>query len=446
MHDTFSHLPVLLRVSGEASVLILLVLAAQWLCGQRLKPRWRYALWLLVLLRLASPLTLPSPVSLFNVLRLPAAAQPVAEQPTPVATINATVADAHRPANAVSFPQRQLACMAVGCRRLFRGGLRLGEPIQVPSPAGKTASVDGRTHARFARRLQGALGRRRARVADRDGRHRMSGRFWLRASAYPLAQGVAVGFHAGELRHVFLHELAHIKRHDILAGWVALALQIVHWFNPMVWLAFYRLRADRELACDALALSCAQTGENEPYGLTMVKLLEGFGRAAWRPGVAGILEKKQQMKRRISMIAKYHKADRGLTLAVVLLTGLALVTLTDAQNGTRLEAPKVVSPQIGPPDAAKGVWVVRFEPAGDFSPKTPGEFLSKIHVYSGQEGEIGYFRTTKQGNKLVGSFLAYDGDQLKAALSKIPELKVTSVEKLTQDNSTLREVAAGIPH
>jgi hypothetical protein len=84
-------------------------------------------------------------------------------------------------------------------------------------------------------------------------------------------------------------------------------------------------------------------------------------------------------------------------------------------------------------DASKGVWAVRFEPVGDFSPRTPEELISKIHVYSGQHGEIGYFRTTKQGDKLVGSFLAYDGEELKAALEKIPELKVTSVEKLTQE-------------
>ena len=84
-------------------------------------------------------------------------------------------------------------------------------------------------------------------------------------------------------------------------------------------------------------------------------------------------------------------------------------------------------------DASKGVWVVRFEPVGHFAPKTPGEFLSRIHVYSGQHGEIGYFRTKVQGDKLIGSFLAYDGDQLKAALEKIPDLKVISVEKLTQE-------------
>ena len=84
-------------------------------------------------------------------------------------------------------------------------------------------------------------------------------------------------------------------------------------------------------------------------------------------------------------------------------------------------------------DAAKGVWAVRFEPAGDFSPGTPGEYLEKIHVYSGQHGMLGYFRTKKQGDKLVGSFLAYDPNQLKAALGKVQGVKVTSVEKLTRE-------------
>ena len=79
------------------------------------------------------------------------------------------------------------------------------------------------------------------------------------------------------------------------------------------------------------------------------------------------------------------------------------------------------------------MWAVSFEPVGDFSPRTTGEFLAKIPVYSGQHGEIGYFRTKKQGDKLVGSFLAFDGDELKAALAALPDIKVTSVEKLTQE-------------
>jgi len=152
------------------------------------------------------------------------------------------------------------------------------------------------------------------------------------------------------------------------------------------------------------------------------------GQLAWKPSLAAILEREQQIKERIRMIAGFHKADRGLVLAVSLLAGLALVTLTGAQIQTTSQRVKV-----GEPDAAKGVWVVRFEPVGDFSPKTPGEFLAKIPIYSGQHGMIGYFRTKKQGDRLLGSFLAYDPDQLKEALSALPVIKVTGVEKLTKE-------------
>jgi hypothetical protein len=128
------------------------------------------------------------------------------------------------------------------------------------------------------------------------------------------------------------------------------------------------------------------------------------------------------------MIAKIHYLDRGLALAALLVSGLALLTLANAQNQSQ---PTPAKP--GEPDAAKGVWAVRFEPVGDFSPKTPAEYLKRIHIYSGQQGMLGYFRTKKEGDKLVGSFLAYDGEQLKAALSKVQGIKVTSVEKLTKE-------------
>ena len=128
------------------------------------------------------------------------------------------------------------------------------------------------------------------------------------------------------------------------------------------------------------------------------------------------------------MVARCHKTGQGLALAVSVLASLALVNLSDAQVQTKPQRTKVSEP-----DAAKGVWVVRFEPVGDFSPKTPGEFLAKIPIYSGQHGEIGYFRTKRQGNKLVGSFLADDAEQLKEALSALPVIKVTGVEKLTQE-------------
>ena len=83
------------------------------------------------------------------------------------------------------------------------------------------------------------------------------------------------------------------------------------------------------------------------------------------------------------------------------------------------------------------VWVVRFEPVDDFAPTDPGEFLGRIHQYSSSRsgqtniGVASFFRTTRQGDKLAGSFLSNYPDQLKASLAKVPGLKVTSVERIT---------------
>ena len=254
------------------------------------------------------------------------------------------------------------------------------------------------------------------------------------------------------------------------------ALQVLHWFNPLVWLAFHRMRVDRELACDALALSYAKEEENQPYGRTIIKLLEGFGCSTWAPSMAGTVEHKNQMKERISMIAKFRRTNQWPALAGVLFIGLGLVTLTDAQTGGKRSTPgsgdsewnleqNVKLAEAGnqwatydlwdayhrgkhgvQPDATeaekwlgelvKDVWVVRFEPVGDFAPRGPGEFLERLHhyahCYSGRTniGTASFFRTTRQGDKLVGSFLSNYPDELKAGLAKVPDLKVTAVEKM----------------
>jgi TonB family protein len=136
-----------------------------------------------------------------------------------------------------------------------------------------------------------------------------------------------------ELRYVFLHELAHLKRGDIWIGWIVAVLQSLHWFNPLAWWAFFRMRADRELACDALALSCLGNKDNPLYGGALVKLLERFGQSQHLPAVAGILENNAQLKRRITMISQFSRPTRSVSIAsAALLTILSAVLLTDAKG------------------------------------------------------------------------------------------------------------------
>ena len=46
-----------------------------------------------------------------------------------------------------------------------------------------------------------------------------------------------------ELRLMFLHEMAHVRRQDMLLNFLLMAVQFVHWFNPLLWLGLHRLRA-----------------------------------------------------------------------------------------------------------------------------------------------------------------------------------------------------------
>ena len=72
------------------------------------------------------------------------------------------------------------------------------------------------------------------------------------------------------LRHVLLHEFAHVKRCDTVAALVSLILQVVYWFHPGVWFAARRLSTCRELACDALAARAA--GSAAEYRRTLLHL------------------------------------------------------------------------------------------------------------------------------------------------------------------------------
>jgi len=53
-----------------------------------------------------------------------------------------------------------------------------------------------------------------------------------------------------EARHVLLHELAHMKRGDLWLHAAAMALQIIYWFNPLLALARGQIQHVREICCD----------------------------------------------------------------------------------------------------------------------------------------------------------------------------------------------------
>ena len=88
---------------------------------------------------------------------------------------------------------------------------------------------------------------------------------WSAAVGAPLACGLlrpsillpveAASWGAERRRVVLLHELAHIARRDPLTQSIAWLACAIYWFLPAAWLAFTRLRAESERACDDRVLS-----------------------------------------------------------------------------------------------------------------------------------------------------------------------------------------------
>ncbi|MGQ0553606.1 MAG: M56 family metallopeptidase [Planctomycetota bacterium] len=110
--------------------------------------------------------------------------------------------------------------------------------------------------------------------------------------------------HAWRLPHLLLHELAHVRRGDLLVAELLGLLRTLFWFHPAVWLAERRVAALRELCCDAsvAAVLRERTDEYRAVLLDEARLrllapdraargvlgisLPGLG---WRSGQAGLL-------------------------------------------------------------------------------------------------------------------------------------------------------------
>ena len=138
-----------------------------------------------------------------------------------------------------------------------------------------------------------------------------------------------------EFEHIFLHELSHLKRKDNIVNCLVIFLKIIHWFNPVIWYSFYKMRQDCEISCDAMAMSYLDHEEQSEYGYTIIHLLKIASKQRWIPGAIGVLPGKSEMKRRITMISLFNKKYvKFSALGIVMLIILGCILLTNAKEDT----------------------------------------------------------------------------------------------------------------
>ncbi len=164
-----------------------------------------------------------------------------------------------------------------------------------------------------------------------------------------LPAGITCNLSYEEIRFILLHELAHLHRKDLYIHWLTAFLQLIHWFNPLLWYGFYQMRQDRELACDFYVLSLLKPAEYKSYGAAIISFLERYSYRAYDYPAAGLASNKAHIKKRIALIASYKKRAHfrvtGVILELLLFLLLGCLVLTDAEKpspGTRFsELPNI---------------------------------------------------------------------------------------------------------
>ena len=94
----------------------------------------------------------------------------------------------------------------------------------------------------------------------------------LRSSKLILPKSMATSVNPQCLRQIILHELAHIRRRDLLWCWVPSLMQIVYWFHPAARWVARQIQLERELACDQIAMQTSGSTADE-YAHTLVDVV-----------------------------------------------------------------------------------------------------------------------------------------------------------------------------
>ena len=357
-------LHLLLTTSAYASLFAVIILLLQPLLRRYVSARWRFILWMVVLVRFL-PLPLPeSRISVFN--WLPRTAQatapsadavlaPILPSTIPAATIIqphlASAPTAQRTANAAPpFPWPTLLYL-IGATAVFlrlllaslalRRILRTATPISDPA---LRAALDSAQLSLSVRRpiplLQTATLTSPALVGLFRPR--------LLLPTHLLDTLTLEEFHL-----IFLHEAAHLRRRDIALNYFFAFLTLLHWFNPVLWFILPRIRADRELACDELVLR--HTTDPATYGHTLLKIFQTASRPT--PHLAlGIVDTKTFFTRRIHMIAAFKKRPTWLAIpAVSVLIVICACTLTAAQTPSPSPDARALAKNTMPVGGATGM-------------------------------------------------------------------------------------------
>ena len=399
----------LLNMTFTAGCTVLLILILR-LLFRKLPKGYSYALWFIVLFRFLCPVAIPSPYSLLPVSPEPMKQEIVYEK-TP--EIDSGVIWVDRAVNRVfqdnlSAKDREVASVNPIQIALF--------VMSVIWQAGVLALLFWNLAAflRLRRRLATAVRVEKGIYESRE----IDGAFVV--GIFRPAVYLPAGLDEENRRYILKHELVHIRRKDYLVKLLGVCAVMVHWFNPLAWLAFRLLCKDMEMSCDEQVLKEVGQGEKKSYSLALLHAAEQKS-GLLLPLAFG----ESHTRSRIKNVLNYHRPAfwiTALAIAAVAVTGACLMTDPAVQK-TIEETGNEIASVIGGVDGPTSVFIAGKSGDGeaavfDQMPKTqwlvettvpaafPGEEQARTLVldYAGTDmvifhGDAGLFAFSRTGDQ-----------------------------------------------
>ena len=132
-----------------------------------------------------------------------------------------------------------------------------------------------------------------------------------------------------DLEHVVAHEHAHIRRKDHWWKPFGFLLLTIHWFNPLMWMAYVLLCRDIELACDEKVIKELGNEQRGDYTQALVACSVNRRMIAACPLTFG----EVGVKERVKSVMNYKKpALWVIIIAVIVCVGVAVCFLTNPKQ------------------------------------------------------------------------------------------------------------------
>jgi beta-lactamase regulating signal transducer with metallopeptidase domain len=360
----------------QVSLLIILIACIDAVIKRWAWPQLRYALWLLVLLKLVVPPSISMPGSLTGRL------QPIADRIVSSAITESEVTVEKPVTFVVSEPAVTIPAITSSSETTIepQSTDTISENYVVTAPAAETASPVRFLWQSYAMALwllgMSVLGvwlfvrlhRLRACQAKDDQAYSMPSSFHgmmsrcaaqLRLHHIPrvvvtdqlfcpavfgifrpvllMPKNYLSKLSRKDAEHMLLHELAHIKRGDTIVHGIYLLLQIAYWFNPLLWLARRQLHHLRELCCDATVARLLKNKTCE-YRETLIDVARRFLARPVEPslGLLGLFEDTNRLLVRLNWLEKqtwrYHKMKNLIVITITALMLAFVLPMAKAQD------------------------------------------------------------------------------------------------------------------